>query len=107
MNNENEDTHTSIRIALPRRRCGEVHDVIEVLSALEDVYNHLYVWHELAGDAEDGSRETRVPRALPDIEDAGDVIPADRRLCLARIEVEPPAFIEVVGARYPLEIIYN
>jgi hypothetical protein len=104
-----DDTHTSIRIVLPRQRCGEVRDVIGVLSVLDDVYNHLYVWHELAGvDGSEGeAHDSRASRSLPDITDAADVVPADRRLCLARIEVEPPAFIEVVGARYPLEMIYN
>lgn len=104
-----DDGHTSIRIALPRQRCGEVREVIEVLSVLEDVYNHLYAWHELAGanGSEDESSVSRASRSLPDITDAADVVPADRRLCLARIEVEPPAFIEIVGARYPLEMIYN
>jgi len=105
--NESQDTHTSIRIALPRTRCGEVRGVVEILSALEDVYNHLYAWHQLAGDAEDGPQEHRAMRSLPDIEEPRDVIPADRRLCLARIEVEAPAFIEVVGARYPLAVIHN
>ena len=105
--NETSDTHTSIRIALPRQRCGEVREVVELLSALEDVYNHLYAWHELAGGDAETAHESRTRRSLADIDDAGDVIPSDRRLCLARIEVEPPAFIEVVGARYPLETIYE
>ncbi|HEX2386085.1 MAG TPA: hypothetical protein VHL99_05955 [Candidatus Binatia bacterium] len=105
--NESCDTHTSIRIALPRERCGEVREVVEILSALEDVYNHLYAWHEFAGgDDAEGMHESRIRHALADIDDARDVIPSDRRLCLARIEVEAPAFIEVVGARYPLETIY-
>lgn len=107
--NETSDTHTSIRIALPRQRCGEVGEVVKVLSVLEDVYNHLYAWHELAGgDDAAAAHETRARRSLADIDDdAGDVIPSDRRLCLARVEVEAPAFIEVVGARYPLETIYQ
>ena len=105
--NENIDSHTSIRIALPRQRCGEVREVVKVLSALEDVYNHLYAWHELAGgDDAEVAYESRGRRSLAEVDDAGDVVPSDRRLCLARIEVEPPAFIEVVGARYPLETIY-
>jgi hypothetical protein len=105
--NETNDTHTSIRIALPRQRCGEVREVVELLSALEDVYNHLYAWHELAGGDTGTAHESRTRRSLADIDDAGDVIPSDRRLCLARIEVEPPAFIEVVGASYPLETIHE
>lgn len=104
---EPSNAHTSIRVALPRQRCGEVREVVEILSALEDVYNHLYAWHELAGgDEPEAAHESRPRRSLAGIDDAGDVIPSDRRLCLARIEVEPPAFLEVVGARYPLETIY-
>lgn len=105
--NDSHDTHTSIRIALARRRCGEVRDVIEVLSVLEDVYNHLYAWHELACSTDDGEKKERKLRSLPEIADVSDMIPVDRRLCLARVEVESPAFIEVVGARYPLDVIYN
>jgi hypothetical protein len=107
--NHQDDTHTSIRIALPRDRCGEVRDIIEVLSVLEDVYNHLYAWHALAGaaDGDEKPRNGRHFRPLPDLGEVADAVPADRRLCLARIEVEPPAFIEVVGARSPVEIIYN
>ncbi len=108
--NSQDDTHTSIRIALPRGRCGEVRDVIEVLSVLEDIYNHLYAWHEIA-TATDAAEEEVNPRrpgiSLSQMEDVGDLVPSDRRLCLARVEVEPPAFIEVVGARYPLEVLYN
>jgi hypothetical protein len=107
---DNEGTHMSIRLALPRHRCSEVGDVIEVLSALEDVYDHIYAWHELACAADavrHGPREPSTRRALPDIADVHDTVPADRRLCLARIEVESPAFVEVVGARYPLEVIYS
>jgi len=105
--NDSEVTHTSIRIALARRRCGEVRDVIEVLSVLEDVYNHLYAWHELACAADGGAKRAHELRSMPEIADASDMVPADRRLCLARVEVEPPAFIEVVGARYPLDVIYK
>lgn|SRR5262249_946705 len=105
--NDSEDTHTSIRIALPRGRCGEVREVIEVLSVLEDVYNHLYAWHELACAVDGGAKKVRELCSLPEIADVSDMIPADRRLCLARIEVESPAFIEVVGARYPLDVIYK
>jgi hypothetical protein len=99
--------HAAIRIALPRQRCGEVRDMIEVLSVLEDVYNHLYAWHVLAEDgAVHAKRDTR-RKSLPEISDAGDLVPADRHLCFARVEVEPPAFIEVVGAREPIEMIYS
>ncbi|HEY6199462.1 MAG TPA: hypothetical protein VI231_12685 [Candidatus Binatia bacterium] len=105
--NHPEDTHTSIRIAFPRGRCGEVRDVIEVLFVLEDVYNHLYAWHELVYAADGGAKNAQGLRSLPEIADASDMVPADRRLCLARVEIEAPAFIEVVGARYPLDVIYN
>ncbi len=105
--NHPEDTHTSIRIAFPRERCGEVRDVIEVLFVLEDVYNHLYAWHELVCAADGGAKKAQGLRSLPEIADASDMVPADRRLCLARVEIEAPAFIEVVGARYPLDVIYN
>jgi hypothetical protein len=39
--NDDDEAHMSIRIALPRHRCSEVRDVIEVLSTLEDVYDHV------------------------------------------------------------------
>lgn len=99
--------HASIRIVLPRQRCGEVRDVIEVLSVLEDVYNHLYAWHALTGNGGGRAERDARARSLAEINDAGDLVPADRRLCLARIEVEPPAFIEVVGAHGPIETIYS
>jgi hypothetical protein len=99
--------HAAIRIALPRQRCGEVRDVIEVLSVLEDVYDHLYAWHVLVEDGAARAKRDVRRKSLPEINDAGDLVPADRRLCLARVEVEPPAFIEVVGAREPIEMIYN
>jgi hypothetical protein len=102
-----EDTHTSIRIALPRGRCAEVRNVIEVLSVLEDVYSHLYAWHELACAADGGAKRKHELRSLPEIADASDMVPADRRLCLARVETDAPAFIEVVGVCYPLDVIYN
>src|ERR1043165_2699268 len=105
--NHPEDTHTSIRIAFPRGRCGEVRDVIEVLFVLEDVYNHLYAWHELVYAADGGAKNAQGLRSLPEIADASDMVPADRRLCLDRVEIDAPAFIEVVGARYPLDVIYN
>src|ERR1051325_8370573 len=87
--------------------CGEVRDVIEVLFVLEDVYNHLYAWHELVYAAAGGAKNAQGLRSLPEIADASDMVPADRRLCLARVEIEAPAFIEVAGARYPLDAIYN
>jgi len=107
---ETEDRmHASIRLSLPRQRCGEVREVIGVLTVLEDVYNHLYAWHALAG--ENGTeRKAHGPgarRTMPEIGDPGDLVPADGRLCLARIEIEPPAFIEVVGAPGPVETIYS
>ncbi|GEM_PF-1633127 len=107
--NDHEATHMSIRIALPRHRCSEVRDVIGVLSALEDVYDHVYAWHEIAcatGAAGHAAREALSRGSLPDLAEVHDIVPIDRRLCLARIEVEDPAFVEVVGARYPLEVIY-
>jgi hypothetical protein len=106
---DNSDTRTSIRVVLPRQRCGQVRDVVEVLAALEDVYNHLYAWHELAGSVEgDGEpHDSRGLRSLSAVSDPRDIVPPDRRLCLARIEVEPPPFVEIVGARYPLEVIYT
>ncbi|HEY1266197.1 MAG TPA: hypothetical protein VGH16_03005 [Candidatus Binatia bacterium] len=108
--NDDDEAHMSIRIALPRHRCSEVRDVIEVLSALEDVYDHVYTWHELACAADavrHAAREAPSRRSLPDLADVHDLVPVERRLCLARIEVEEPAFVEVVGARYPLEVIYS
>ncbi|HEY1266922.1 MAG TPA: hypothetical protein VGH16_06670 [Candidatus Binatia bacterium] len=108
--NHQDDTHMSIRIALPHHRCSEVRDVIEVLSTLEDVYDHVYAWHELACAADavrHAAREAPGGRSPAGLADAHDMVPVDRRLCLARIEVEDPAFVEVVGARYPLEVIYS
>lgn len=108
--NDQDETRMSIRIALPRHRCSEVRDVIEVLSAIEDVYDHVYAWHELAGAADavrHAAREAPAHSSPPDVADVHDMVPVERRLCLARIEVEEPAFVEVVGARYPLEVIYS
>src|ERR1051326_6757604 len=96
--NHPEDTHTSIRIAFPRGRCGEVRDVIEVVFVLEDVYNHLYAWHELVYAADGGAKNAQGLRSLPEIADASDMVPADRRLCLAPVEIEAPALLEGGGA---------
>jgi hypothetical protein len=100
--------HASIRVSLPTARCGEVKEIVEVLSALDDVYNHLYAWHALAHQV-DPIDEGFQDRAeyLTEAADAAEAVPEQKRLCLARIEINPPAYVEVVGARYPLAALHR
>lgn len=96
--------HASILISLPEDRCTRVRDVLEVLSLLEDFYNHLYAWclfvHEAAS-----APVAPVPmdgRADPEacsLTGLMDGIPEEDRLCVAQMEVHPPPFVEISGGR--------
>lgn len=104
-----DERHASIKVALPANRCERVRDVIDALVILEDVYNHLYAsWfpdHQTCGErAHDKSQQLG---RRGEFSNAPVAVPEEDRLCLAQIEIDPPAFVEIVGATEILQVIYN
>lgn len=94
--------HASIRVSLPRNHCEQVRDVIQVFSVLEEVYNHLYAWclfvHEAAAEPDGVNGYHASYPSVCSFTGLLDGVPDEDRLCVARIEVNPPAFVEIVGA---------
>ncbi|HET8563527.1 MAG TPA: hypothetical protein VFM35_06615 [Candidatus Binatia bacterium] len=105
-----DSSHASIKVSFGIDRCGEVHEIVRDLSILEEVYNNLYAWELLVAQAELDSQEGTHYRGLPKQKlsvsgDAAEVVPNEDRLCLAQIEIIPPAFVEIVGSPNPLHAL--
>ncbi|HWP59439.1 MAG TPA: hypothetical protein VNL14_16215 [Candidatus Acidoferrales bacterium] len=96
----------AIKIYLPTVRCGEVRLLIGALDALESAYNGFYQWDLLIAradvqtKAENGIHYRASPRGNLDGEEN---IPDDDRLCLAKVEVIAPAYVEIVGVPRAIE----
>jgi hypothetical protein len=105
-----QDTTRSIKIYLPVVRCGEVRLVIDALEALEAAYSGLYKWDLLVARAERSAKaQDRIhyrtsPRGNLDGE---FTIPEEDGLCLARVEVIAPAYLEIVGAGRTLQSLHG
>lgn len=106
-----QDITRSIKIYLPVVRCGEVRLVIDALEALEAAYSGLYKWDLLlvAGAEHTAKAQDRIhyrssPRENLDGEFA---IPEEDGLCLARVEVIAPAYLEIVGAERTLKSLHG
>jgi hypothetical protein len=100
------ETNKSLKIYLPLVRCGEVRFIIDALEALEAVYTALLQWRKLVAAAEQNARaEDGIHyRGAPRHELAANFqVADDEALCLARVEVTAPAYVEIVGAAGPLE----
>lgn len=112
MDARRNSSHASIKVAFRVGRCGEVQELVQTLSILQEVYNNLYAWDLMVVQAETDSIEGTHYRGLPRrklnlVEDAAAVVPAEDRLCLAQIEIIPPAFVEIVGAEAPLQALQS
>ncbi len=96
--NRDQNAHSSIKVSLPVNVCGEVRDIIAVLSALEDAYNQLSLWHLLVSQTGGSGRGPDNPiRQLREIKNVAEAVAPQDRLCLAAIEIELPAYAEIVG----------
>jgi hypothetical protein len=81
--------------------------VIDALSILEDVYNHLYIsWLPDRQTSGERAQSQQLGRR-GEVSNAPGAVPDEDRLCLAQIEIDPPAFVEIVGATEILQVIYN
>ena len=103
------EANQSLKIYLPVVRCGEVRLVSEALSILEEVYSAFVLWDKLVAAAEQNAREEEGIhyRNVPRRELSGGPlgISEEEALCLARIEVIPPAYAEIVGLANPLQAL--
>lgn len=108
----NFDGRASIKVSLVADQCEQVRDVIEALSVLEEVYNNLYAWNLLTYQADHPSGEGfhdkgHPPGKLLVVTNVADAVPTEDRLCLAQIEIEPPGFVEIVGAQKVLHTMHE
>ena len=104
------ENNKSLKIHLPLVRCGEVRFIRDALEALEEVYTALLQWHKLVAAAERNAKtENGIHyRGAPRYELAGNFeVADDEALCLARVEVTAPAYVEIVGGANPLESLRN
>lgn len=98
-----------LKISVTISRSGEVREIVQALSELERVYNHLYAWNLIVHQAkEDAGEQTsyyrrRPRRSLRRIRYVDQVVLPEDRLYLARIEIASPGWAELVGALNPLE----
>jgi hypothetical protein len=96
----------SIKLYLPTVRCGEVHLIINALELLEIAYNGLRRWNLIMSRAED-EEAVQYPGSPSGELDGTVIIPEEDRLCLARLEVTPPAYLEIAGHGQALEVLHT
>jgi hypothetical protein len=96
------------RLKINTERGGEVREVIQFLSALEDAYNNLYALDFISSNAGDYRRRYRdfspysyTPHLGLPLDVEGLILPEDR-LNMTSVVIESPGFWEFLGTLNPL-----